>query len=359
LKGDDFGLGDAEGATPLHVAVGAGQVFVVEWLFHFYVLTWCKTKKMDIVRLLVSRGASVNSRATSGDTPLHVAARTNNAAIAALLVRAGADPSLPNAAGILASPPKVAAPDEEGPLRLEIGAGVPEARPHHFIVEEKAVEAVAGTVVSFVLRTSPPRLGIRFVAECRSGFGAAVTHGWTTDFQNGSYAITYRHPASEKVEIVVGLVEGGQVVARRSFNVNTVEPRVVGRFCIGFGPGLYDPQPGPNKFHIRARNQCGTNMDKGGNAENFKIRIKTGDKTSAGVVKDAGGGLYAAECDYPDKGQVEVDVTFQGQSIAGFPVSLNMDAQAKLAPLFQMRKVEEDILFLQKKLGTGEKKKIV
>jgi ankyrin repeat protein len=346
-KGIDVNIGDAEGASPLHAAAGAGQ--------------------LEPVRLLISRGALVNARATSGDTPLHYAARMGHAAIVIALLKAGADRTQKNGDGIAClgmarfgdwaavADKDLAAclpNDLDLPVMLEIGASVPEARSHHFIVEEKAVEAVAGTWVTFPLRTSPPRLGMRFVVDCKSSFGANVTYGWTTDHQNGSYSISYRQPTDEKAEVTVGLVEGGQVVAKRGFMVNTVEPRVVGRFCVGFGTGLYDPQPGANKFSIRARNQCGTNMDKGGNQESFKVKLQSsGDKITFGEVKDVGGGLYAVSCQLPDKGGVELDVTFQGQSISGFPVSFNMDLQAKLIAFFGMRKVEEDIRFLQKKLG--------
>jgi hypothetical protein len=157
-----------------------------------------------------------------------------------------------------------------------------------------------------------------------------VTYGWTLDHQNGNYSVTYRQPSDDKAEISVALVEGGQVVARRGFSVATVTPRVVGRFCVGYGPGLYDPQPGPNAFTIRARNQCGSNVDKGGEAESFSALIKVaGSPVSKAAVKDLGTGLYSVVFGLPDTGTVEMDVLFQGQSIAGFPVQFSMEQQAK------------------------------
>ncbi len=156
-----------------------------------------------------------------------------------------------------------------------------------------------------------------------------MTYGWTLDHQNGNYSVTYRQPSDDKAEITVALVEGGQVVARRGFSVATVTPRVVGRFCVGYGPGLYDPQPGPNSFTIRARNQCGSNVDKGGEADSFSALIRVGAAVSKAAIKDLGTGLYSVVFDLPDSGIVEMDVMFQGQSIAGFPVQVSMEQQGK------------------------------
>ncbi len=323
-KGVDLSMTDAEGATPLHAAVGAGQ--------------------LECARVLVTRGANVNAKAGSGDTPLHFAARMGHSAIAAMLVKMGADRWQKNDSGIACvgmpgfakhaiqaekEMAESAPGDPDLPLKLPIPATVPEARSHHFIVDEKAVEAVAGTFVTSVLRTSPPRLGLRFVTQCRSSFDTAETHGWTMDHHNGSYSVTYRQPPDDKAEVTVALVEGGQVVAKRSFAVTTVAPRVVGRFCVAFGAGLYDPQPGANSFIVRTRNQCGTNMEKGGAGESIAAAIKVGTSMTKALVRDLGNGLYAVGFNLPDSGIVEMDVLYQGQSIAGFPVKVNMDQQAK------------------------------
>jgi hypothetical protein len=170
-RGIDLSVCDGEGATPLHAAVGAGQ--------------------LECARMLVAKGASVNARAESGDTPLHLAARLGHVALAVLLLKVGADRTQQNKAGIACvgmsgfaayaaqAEREMAEPggDADLPLSLEIGSSVPEARSHHFIVDEKAVEAVANTWVSFVLRTAPPRLGLRFVTRCASSFNTKVRSG--------------------------------------------------------------------------------------------------------------------------------------------------------------------------------------
>jgi ankyrin repeat protein len=167
-RGVDLSVCDGEGATPLHAAVGAGH--------------------LECVRMLIAKGANVNARAESGDTPLHFAARMGHAAIAAMLLKVGADRGQTNMAGIAcAGMPGFAAyvaraerekaeasGDPDLPLSVDIGPNVPEARSHHFIVDEKAVEAVANTWVTFVLRTAPPRLGLRFVTRCSSSFNTKV-----------------------------------------------------------------------------------------------------------------------------------------------------------------------------------------
>lgn len=87
--------------------------------------------------------------------------------------------------------------------------------------------------------------------------------------------------------------------------------------------------------------------------------VKTGERTALAAVKDVGGGLFTAMLELPASGKGEVDVTFQGQSIAGFPVAFNMDQQAQLSAFFQVRKVEEDLIFLQKKLGKRKETKFL
>lgn len=138
LPGDDLGLGDIDGVTALHAAAGNGQ--------------------LEAVRLLVSRGAPVNARAASGDTPLHFAARMGHGAIIVALIKvffffllctlvrqqhshhqAGADRSQKNGDGIMcqgmagfskwagmAERELVACSptDVDLPLRLEIGPAV-------------------------------------------------------------------------------------------------------------------------------------------------------------------------------------------------------------------------------------------
>jgi hypothetical protein len=97
----------------------------------------------------------------------------------------------------------------------------------------------------------------------------------------------------EKADVIVALVEGGEVVAKRGFKVTTVKPRVVGRFCVAYGPGLYCPQAGANKFTVRVRNKCGTSYNSGG--IDFEVVIKCSKQSTAAaqvVIQDHEDGLY-------------------------------------------------------------------
>lgn len=346
----DLSIPDSEGATPLHVAVAAGH--------------------LECVRLILSIGAPLNAKTLAGDTPLHFALRLGHHQLIKTLLKAGADRTLKNAAGVSAIQALAAfgetvhqveqeiaahlSTDLDLPLKLVISPSVPEARSHHFLVDTKAVEAVADTYVTFVLRTAPPRMGLRFVTRCESNFGTKITYGSTLDHRNGKYSVTYRHPEGDKADITVALVEGGEVVAKRGFSVTTTKPRVVGRFCCGFGPGLYNPQPGPNTFSLRLRNQCGTNYDSGG-VEGLSVVVKKSDQTTvAAVLQDHGNGVYTVKMELPNAGIVAVDAMFQNQSIMGFPVELNMDQVAKMMSLVSQRKVEEDISYYQTKLALVE-----
>lgn len=342
----DLSATDAEGFTALHCAAGAGQ--------------------LECVRLLVSRGAECNARAQqSGDTPLHLAARMGHAQVAIALLKAGADPGRRNAQGICcdampgfqkireqaeAEITQHSKSDVDLPLQMDIPASVPEARPHHFVVDEKAVEAVANSYVSFVIRTAPARLGLRFVVRCSGAFDAVASFGWTLDHRNGCYTITYRQPMDEQANVCIALLEGGEVVAKRNFVVNTVAPRTVGRYCVAFGPGLFNPTPGKNTFVIRSRNQCGTNVERGGDSFDTVVTDLNSRATTRGVLQDHGNGSYTVQFDLPEAGSFDINVSYQGQSISGFPINLNMDRQARIAPLIGFRRVEEDVVVYKKKL---------
>jgi ankyrin repeat protein len=52
------------------------------------------------VQVLLAQGAAVDSRDRNGDAPLHYASRKGDAAMAAALIGAHADPNLPNVAGV-------------------------------------------------------------------------------------------------------------------------------------------------------------------------------------------------------------------------------------------------------------------
>jgi hypothetical protein len=69
-EGADLNARDSRGYTPLHAAVGEGD--------------------LEIVKLLVSVGADVNVRDNAGWTPLHLAASNVNVGVAQILVANGA-----------------------------------------------------------------------------------------------------------------------------------------------------------------------------------------------------------------------------------------------------------------------------
>jgi len=74
-----------QGYTPLHVvAIGVVK----------------GDKAVEMVRMLVSRGADVNATDNLGDTPLHIAARNGRGEIARALIESGAEVNPRNKAGL-------------------------------------------------------------------------------------------------------------------------------------------------------------------------------------------------------------------------------------------------------------------
>ncbi len=63
--------------------------------------TACRTGSIDTVIQRLAEGCEVNARTTHGETPLHLASRLEDPTIAMILLRAGADPLIPNEAGEL------------------------------------------------------------------------------------------------------------------------------------------------------------------------------------------------------------------------------------------------------------------
>ncbi len=61
----------------------------------------CREGNIDTVLERLAEGCEVNSRTTRGETPLHLASRLDDPTIAMILLRAGGDPLIPNAAGEL------------------------------------------------------------------------------------------------------------------------------------------------------------------------------------------------------------------------------------------------------------------
>src|SRR5690606_2497888 len=76
------------GAT---VDAGEGQWSALHYAAH--------QNRVEVLRLLLERGADRNSRAVNGITPLHMAAREGAVAAIGLLLRAGANPRLQTVSG--------------------------------------------------------------------------------------------------------------------------------------------------------------------------------------------------------------------------------------------------------------------
>lgn len=47
---------------------------------------------------------------------------------------------------------------------------------------------------------------------------------------------------------------------------------------------------------------------------------------------------------------LELNLTYQGQSISGFPLLLDLDRQTRMTLMLTLKKTEEDIVFFQRKL---------
>ena len=122
----------------------------------------------------------------------------------------------------------------------------------------------------------------------------------------------------------------------------------------GYGPGLYNPQQGGNTFTIRARNQCGTNMTIGGGSFVLTVSNDKQESIKSSVTDHHDGSYTAAFQLQGDGGVYKVDVSFNGQSVSGFPKLLNMERQGRLNAMLAARKVEEEMLFLRKKLDDAK-----
>jgi ankyrin repeat protein len=92
-RGADIRARNRRGAKPLHAAVMGNPTST----------TWSPREQCDVIILLVESGADPNSVAVGGVTPLHRAVRNRCSAAVETLLRAGADPGLPNDSGSTAA----------------------------------------------------------------------------------------------------------------------------------------------------------------------------------------------------------------------------------------------------------------
>ena len=88
-RGADIRARNRRGAEPLHAATIGNPVSP----------TWNPADQRRVILLLVESGADPNAAATGGVTPLHRAVRNRCSAAVEALLRAGADPCLPNESG--------------------------------------------------------------------------------------------------------------------------------------------------------------------------------------------------------------------------------------------------------------------
>ncbi len=204
--------------------------------------------------------------------------------------------------------------------------------------------------MTFLLRTSPPRLGLRFVVRATVVSTGAQEWGSVVDLRNGQYLGSYRHVATAGLmEVSAVLVEGGQLVARRWFSVDTVVGRVVVAKCIGYGPALYNPQQGVNTFTVQAMSQTGAPLKTGG--AQWVASLTLPDRSVVPLnAQDNGDGTYTVRFELGDKGVYNLECALHGHSIRCFPVSLDMDWHSKFALLAALRRLEEDIDYFNSRL---------
>jgi len=92
-RGADIRARNRRGAEPLHAAVMGNPTSP----------TWNPEEQRDVIVFLVESGADPNAAAVGGVTPLHRAVRNRCSAAVETLLRAGADPGLPNDSGSTAA----------------------------------------------------------------------------------------------------------------------------------------------------------------------------------------------------------------------------------------------------------------
>lgn len=109
-NGADAEARDARGWTPLFTAVMSGNTVVAELLIArgadvdpqalLLAVVQNRFADRDILRLLVGRGANVNSKTSDGKTPLHLAVENGDRRMTKLLIELGADVNAVDAGGV-------------------------------------------------------------------------------------------------------------------------------------------------------------------------------------------------------------------------------------------------------------------
>lgn len=85
-RGADIRARNRRGAEPLHASMIGGPGSP----------TWNPPRQQSVILFLIAAGADPNAKAKGGITPLHSAVRNRCSAAVAVLLSAGADPTLTN-----------------------------------------------------------------------------------------------------------------------------------------------------------------------------------------------------------------------------------------------------------------------
>lgn len=187
--------------TPLHV--------VTDWPGYF-------PNGPEVVRLLVAAGADPDARQPGDETPLHWAASTDDAHVAAALIDSGADVNAPD--GSIGTP-----------LANAIGYGCWEVArllvARGASVKEPWQAAALGLLdqLSRLLgeHPSPQRLSQAFWHACSGGQRRAAEYllargadpNWTPDYAKGTPLVAATNPGTQRDNLIGWLREHGAIAA--------------------------------------------------------------------------------------------------------------------------------------------------
>jgi ankyrin repeat protein len=118
---------DAEGRTPLHVALANGKVPAAELLLEhgaeddlqtlLFTLAEDQALDRDTLDFLTARGADLNARGPDGQPPLHTVVAAGDVKLAKHLLNAGADVNLADASG---KTPLAIAAEQDDPTMITL-----------------------------------------------------------------------------------------------------------------------------------------------------------------------------------------------------------------------------------------------